>query len=231
MTDKSENMFNESVSALVDGENGELDLRRILKESSENDELKRVWHRYHLAGELMRNERQASANARPIDLDFLAGIQEAISDDSPVVVEKSSSNFLAWRNGLGKFAVAASVALAVLVGFQYTSLQQATNSGATLATNDVSLPGPVVPAGFDLPSLTARTVSSVDGGAPLSKTSVSVPLRSTSVAPVWAPTSAEEMALQQRLHRIMLKHAESSTSSGGLGVLPFARLEDPSREQ
>lgn len=231
MTDKSENMFNESVSALVDGENGELDLRRILKESSENDELKRVWHRYHLAGELMRNERQASTNTKPLDLDFLAGIQEAISDDVPVVVEKSSADFLAWRNGLGKFAVAASVALAVLVGFQYTSPQQAASDAATLATNDAPLPGPVVPAGFDLPSLTARTVSSVDGGTTLPQASVSVPLRSTSVAPVWAPTSAEEMALQQRLHRIMLKHAESSTSSGGLGVLPFARLEDPSVDQ
>lgn len=231
MTDKSENMFNESVSALVDGENGELDLRRILKESSENDELKRVWHRYHLAGELMRNERQASVNSRSLDLEFLAGIQEAIADDGPVAVAKSSSSLVAWRNGLGKFAVAASVALAVLVGFQYVSPQQAVNNSATLATNDTPLPGPVVPAGFELPSLTARTVSSVEGGTSLPQSTVSVPLRSTSVAPVWAPTSAEEMALQQRLHRIMLKHAESSTSSGGLGVLPFARLEDPGVEQ
>lgn len=56
MTDTSENMFNESVSALVDGENSELDLRRVLKQSAGNDEVKHVWHRYHLAGELMRKE-------------------------------------------------------------------------------------------------------------------------------------------------------------------------------
>ena len=230
MTDKSENMFNESVSALVDAENSELDLRRILKESPENDELKRVWHRYHLAGEIMRGERQASANAQAIDLGFLAGIQEAIADDVPADVVKSSSRFLAWRNGLGKFAVAASVAFGVLIGFQYISPSSDVAGANTLANNEAPLPGPVVPAGFVLPSLSARTVSSLEGRVSSGLVPVAVPLRSSTVAPTWAPTSEEEAALQQRLRRIMLKHAESSAASGGLGVLPFARLEDPSVE-
>lgn len=230
MTDTSENMFNESVSALVDGENSELDLRRILKRSTDSDDVKHVWHRYHLAGELMRKDRHASANAQQIDLSFLKGIQDEIADDTIVAPRASVSSMTqTWREGMGKLAVAASVAVAVLVGFQY--IEPSSNSGGTsvAAQAKPSLPGPVVPAGFELPSITARTVSSVEGGV-THGSAVSVPLRSSSVAPTWAPNSTEELELQLRLRRIMLKHAESSAASGGLGVLPFARLEDPSTE-
>ena len=52
----------ESLSAVMDGEADEFELRRVLDEVSKDAELASSWDRYHLIGSVMRGERLARVN-------------------------------------------------------------------------------------------------------------------------------------------------------------------------
>lgn len=113
----------ESLSALMDGEADELEIRRVLNQLDKDDELREQWKNYHLMGSLMRDESFDSLDltkginlaldgevAAGDDDDFQTsnGFEEAV-DEKPV---------RAWYKPLTSVAVAASVTLAVLLGVQ-----------------------------------------------------------------------------------------------------------------
>jgi sigma-E factor negative regulatory protein RseA len=113
----------ESLSALMDGEADELEIRRVLNQLDKDDELRDHWKNYHLMGSLMRDESFDS-------LDLTRGINQILDGElapngaadintpqSPRQsrVQKSRS---AWYKPLTSVAVAASVTLAVLLGVQ-----------------------------------------------------------------------------------------------------------------
>jgi sigma-E factor negative regulatory protein RseA len=113
----------ESLSALMDGEADELEVRRVLNQLDQDYELRDKWKNYHLMGSLMRDESLDN-------IDLTQGINQAldgelapngandenvmISVDGPKGQEQSS----AWYKPLTSVAVAASVTLAVLLGVQ-----------------------------------------------------------------------------------------------------------------
>ncbi|MBR9805472.1 sigma-E factor negative regulatory protein, partial [bacterium] len=126
----------ESLSALVDGETDELELRRILKamEGEEAtaetaDSLRQRWSRYHLISAVIKNESVAVS-----DSGFLARVNAEIdgheyqqSDNATFAgaaslnqtVSSVAAPSLAARaapSQWSRFAVAASVALAVVIG-------------------------------------------------------------------------------------------------------------------
>ena len=83
------NSFNESLSALMDNEADELELRRLLKEMEARhaegndtgmDELKSTWQRYHVISAVLKQEVH-TVPAR----NLLAGIKAGLADD-PVPV-------------------------------------------------------------------------------------------------------------------------------------------------
>ncbi len=101
----------ESLSALMDDEADDLELRRVLKRLPEDSELQEVWARYHLVSASLRRE----VHARP-GVDLLSGIQAALADDAAPVMTPSGQEAKTntyWRP-LGQAAIAASVAVAVL---------------------------------------------------------------------------------------------------------------------
>ncbi|MGK0250423.1 MAG: sigma-E factor negative regulatory protein RseA [Oleispira sp.] len=113
----------ESLSALMDGEADELEIRRVLNQLDKDDELRDHWKNYHLMGSLMRDESFDS-------LDLTLGVNQILDGElapngaansntlkSPreTNVQKSRS---AWYKPLTSVAVAASVTLAVLLGVQ-----------------------------------------------------------------------------------------------------------------
>ena len=51
----------ESLSAAVDDEADEFELRRVLDELDKDDELRGLWARYHLFGSVLRGERQGTS--------------------------------------------------------------------------------------------------------------------------------------------------------------------------
>lgn len=120
--------INESLSALMDGEADELEVRRLLNQLEQDHELRATWHRYQLLGAVMRGEPVAT-------VDLSQGIRQALDgepmDDLPHSVPAAVPVSPRWR-WLASGAVAASVMLAVLVGVQWQHTESA-GGGVPLA--------------------------------------------------------------------------------------------------
>lgn len=108
----------QSLSHLMDNEADELELRRVLKACDEQDELADCWHRYHLMRSVMHKELE-----QPELFDLSDRIAEAIDNEPVPGMDQTpdESNVLPmsrWKQAgswLGKGAIAASVAAAVVV--------------------------------------------------------------------------------------------------------------------
>lgn len=139
----SREALNESLSAVMDNQADELELRRVLA-ASEDAELRATWSRYQLARAVMHKELLEPR------LDIAAAVSAALADEPVPVVQKAQAP---WRT-LGRLAVAASVTLAVLVGVRFYNQDEITGAQmAQQATQPMlSLPqvqGPALLAGFN----------------------------------------------------------------------------------
>lgn len=101
----------ETLSAMLDDETDELELRRLLKTSGDDPELRSVWERYALAQSLMRGSR-VTRLSDGFDQEVARRLQ-----DEPALGHGSSAP-PPGRQFAGKFAIAATVALAVFIGLQ-----------------------------------------------------------------------------------------------------------------
>lgn len=117
--------LHESLSAVMDNEADELELRRVLA-SSEDAEVRATWSRYQLARAAMHKELLEPR------LD-VAGAVFAALDNEPLPAPRRSS----WQV-LGRVAVAASVTLAVLVGVRFYNEADAGLAGAQLAERSIA---------------------------------------------------------------------------------------------
>lgn len=137
----SREALQESLSAVMDNEADELELRRVLSASDE-PELRATWARYQVARAVMHKE------LREPRLDIAAAVSAALAGEAqPVKVSRAP-----WR-GLGRLAVAASVTVAVLAGVRFYNQDEL--GGAQLAQQGVqpalAMPqaqGPAVLAGY-----------------------------------------------------------------------------------
>lgn len=101
----SREALQETLSAVMDNEADELELRRVLAACGEDAELRSTWSRYQLARSVMHREPTLPK------LDIAAAVSAALADEAaPPKAEKGP-----WRM-VGRLAVAASVTLAVLAG-------------------------------------------------------------------------------------------------------------------
>lgn len=121
MTDK----LKESLSAVIDGEADEFELRRVFDEAARNDELTDTWHRYHLISTIMRGEDVARPTLRGSVLQAMSDESESRESEGLALVSggdaaaDEETEKGARRTGpLGPIlgmAVAAAVAMAVVV--------------------------------------------------------------------------------------------------------------------
>ncbi len=239
MTETPRSMLNESVSALVDGESNDFDLQRILNAmdqegvesqegigavEGETAEARDTWSRYQLIGAVMRND--AHLDKVDCSIDISGAISEAIANEASPKVRRFS--FHTITHGMGKTAVAAAVTFGVVFGvqqysspFQQEGLPQVAGSEAAGSASQ-SVTGAVVPQGFELPPLTARTVST--------NSLAQEPARARqAVAPTPQVVISNE-EFQAQMNRLLFKHAEQVSTSGGMGVIPFARVSSVSEE-
>ncbi|WP_299194505.1 MucB/RseB C-terminal domain-containing protein [uncultured Amphritea sp.] len=124
----------EALSALMDNEVGDFELRSLLKQSADNKELSGQWRRYHVASSLLKNEQLGAG-------DISASIMNAI--DAEPAFEVSSANAAEKTGPSGKsffkplisMAVAASVTAIVILGGQNFTLnpQQSVDTGLAQA--------------------------------------------------------------------------------------------------
>jgi sigma-E factor negative regulatory protein RseA len=113
----------ESLSAVIDGEADEFEIRRVLNEAANDPELRGVWERFHLVRSVMRGEGRKLAVAN-LSARFWTQIDaaDATSSDTSVepidVPERAARGVWAtWGRGVAGVAVAAGVAAAVVLGF------------------------------------------------------------------------------------------------------------------
>lgn len=190
----------QSLSALIDDEADELELRRVLNASNE-PELRSSWSRYQIARAVMHNE--------PMDtsVDLSAAIMAAIDaepalngaapkSDHPAKTVKVRN--MPW---LGRVAVAASVTLAVLGGVRFYN-QDTMQQDAIMASSEQRLPavnhtqGPVVLASYN-----AQNAEAAES-------------RSETESDAW---------YERRLPSYLLQHAQQSSVNTTDSGLPYAR--------
>jgi len=167
----SQHILNQSLSALIDNEAEELELRRVLN-ASNDPELRATWSRYQIARAAMHNEPFSA------QIDLSASIMAAIDAEPALVAEQTNHQVgivaqpakertMPW---LGRLAVAASVTLAVLGGVRFYN-QDTVQQDAMLVQSEQRLPAtnqsqsPVVLASYgtqSAPVATAQTASEQD---------------------------------------------------------------------
>ncbi len=122
----SREALNESLSALMDGEANELEVRRVLG-ALQDDAVRTTWSRYQLVRAVMHKELLDPR------LDIAASISAALSDEPVNTVAPPVGKIALvgrWR-GIGRLAVAASVTVAVLAGVRLYNQDETT--GAQMA--------------------------------------------------------------------------------------------------
>ena len=199
------------LSALSDGEMTELELRSLLKQLENCSEAERAiqlqkWSRYQMVSEALSDER-GRHTAQP---NFAAAVAEAIvlepshsqadagdstEFDAPDIVASSGDAPL-WS----RFAVAATVTLAVIVGVQQYQLNGAAVGSSTLASDGTSS------------YVTAPTSEAL---------AVQVNAQPVNAN---ADLANDGLRAQERLHEYLLEHANHAARQNGQGIVPFARV-------
>ena len=192
----SREALQESLSALLDNEADELELRRVLS-ASDDAQLRSTWARYQVARAVMHKDLLVP------NLDIAAAVSKALADEASPVAAPVASVASRWR-GLGRLAVAASVTVAVLAGVRLYNQDEV--MGTQLAQNSVqpTLPMPQV-QGAAL--LAGYTESSEPVQAQQSK----------------ASTASQLNWHEQRLPGYLRQHAQQAAMGTSDGVLPYAR--------
>ena len=187
----------QSLSALMDGEARDLELRRVLRhlesvghegaDALSADALRATWHRLHLARHALHGE-ETFAN-----VSLLAGVRAAIDADPA----QRPGAARGWLRAAGRCAVAASVAALVLV----------------------------VRPGDDAPSIARVAPRPVGVANTVGAVPVQASYGARDV-PTLRPTDRDayrELA-RQRLRRYSQEHAEHASLNTPQGMLPFARV-------
>jgi len=186
----------ESVSALMDGEADELELRRLL--ASDDAAVRTAWHDFHLMRDGM-----AGVDMRFAQMDISERVQAALVDD----VLAAPSLTARWWRPVASFAVAASVATVVAVGARHFNADSSDNAAVAQA----SLPTPTANG-----RVFAAPVQSGVGNVAVSATLNTSPLQPVSLDP--------DQLAQQRLQQYLLQHSERASLNNGQGAITFARV-------
>ncbi len=208
----------EALSALVDDQAEEIEIRRVLRACDEDDDTRRAWGRYQLARAVIRRELPAG----PL-MDISAAVSEAIAREGNLTV--SAVRTTGWMQHAGRFAIAASVAgIVVLTSRLVMSPADTGNladAGRSPAEATVAMP-----MGYGTSGLSARTVSVQPSmeRSPDSRFSQEVTADTASVTAMQGMPSAE---VQAHLFRVMQAHAAHTAPGSVNGMLPYARVPSP----
>lgn len=223
----------ESLSALMDNEASELELQRLLKALDVDPEVKTTWSRYQIASAGLKGKLPVMASG-----DFAARVSAAIDAEEiysqqPIVVSKpeiaTAGNVVAmprpWWHQLGRAAVAASVAGALVVGVQqYQSIapqtaEVAANTPVTVPANAPETKAANLPSGINAPALSARTVAVQSGyeSRPQENRRVMFVPRQEA-----APVYNEDVTTY--VNQLIQEHTDNASMNSGQGMLPYTRV-------
>jgi len=142
----------ESLSAMVDGEADDLEMRRVLKQM--DSDLAVQWQRYQSLRQILTKEPGIADDgllSRDITVRVAAAIADEPTPQLSTAADKTGravSGLAAWQRSAAGFAVAATVSLAVVWGWQNiggTPIAPTLNPAVSVAVTDPS-PESVAPA-------------------------------------------------------------------------------------
>ena len=107
----SENI-SETISALLDSEADDLELRRFLKSCEQDPTLLETWERYCLVQAALHE------TAQPVSANLSQRIAAQIELEGPLSAVPVAPAQSSWKEGITKMAIAASVAAVFLVAMQ-----------------------------------------------------------------------------------------------------------------
>ena len=205
----------ESLSALMDDAADDLELARVIRAMDEDEEVGATWSRYHLVSAVLRGNDVAALEVRDrvaISYDT-AGTTDAAEHAAPVAEAVPSAGgapargMPAWMS----FAAAATVTLAVVVGFQWPADDAGAPAVAAAPLEDL---GPV--------RTDPRALRSAGQGGAAPEMLRPEQLR---LGPVDLPaaTSRAVNPAERQVDAYMLYHAEFSAANSASGIVPFAR--------
>lgn len=202
----------ESISALMDGEADELELRRLLSTASDEHAtvIDETWSRYHLVRDVMQNNNQDHSFRQ---LDISHHVSAAIDRESVSPAVDQSSSLLSrvsWLKPMAGFAVAASVTVAVVVGVRSIDpLNPGLNPPVATQTAGASRVYPIQGASLQASEGSAAAVTyrntALPGGIANSR-------------------AAANLDAQKRLDKYILRHTERAALNNGQGMMSFARV-------
>jgi sigma-E factor negative regulatory protein RseA len=212
----AEQKVNESVSALMDGEASDIEMRRVLK--SEDAALDKRWQRYQLVGAAIRKESDLGFASIDLSVSISRaianepGLTNGVEIDSSLGTEKLTVKdkvVSLWSN-IGRFAVAASVAGAVVVGVQFSP-------------NDLTSSVAIAPE-MPVAPVSGQPVLDVD----TTVRAVGTQAQAKSTAPIIINEATQQQVddMKQEVNRLILEHAENATQNTQNGVTPFVRVPD-----
>ena len=188
----------EALSALMDGEAQELELRRTLEATACDGSLRDRWRRQHRVREVLHGQAASFT-----DIDISKGVLQALETEKPVS-----------RNPLWSMAVAASVTLAVVMGGQQLLLPSTAGSPVPVVSE---LGGAVVPV------LGAQPVQASLGGKALvgpTRQMVNVQDSSQNVAAVY-----DRLALD-RYRALSGRHAAAAAYNHPAPYISYVRIPE-----
>lgn len=187
----------ESVSALVDGEADDLELRRLLA-STDETAVRAAWRDFH-----HQRDALSGVDMQFAHIDLSQRIQQSLADEAyPAVVGSR------WWRSLASVAVAASVATVVAVGARNFG----PSSGNSVAVAQVAAPSTV-----------NRVFPAQSSGSALGNVAVSAQMN-TPFYPVQPAALNPDQLAQQRLQQYLLRHTERAALNNGQGVIGFAKV-------
>jgi len=193
----------ELLSALMDGEASEHELRQALKATAEDPALAATWRRYHLAQSLLHGDRQVYAGT-----DLRAAVAGRLDGEAPA----GAVGLRGWLKPLASVAVAASVTMVTVFGWQ------AWNSAVSPLAGDNAVAA--VTAGEQHVALGPMVVVREDGEE------LVMPVADATAASGVSPT-----ADQDRLNAYMTRHAQAASTASARGFAPYARVVSMEGEQ
>lgn len=222
-------VLTESLSALMDNEASELELQRLLKALDANPDLRNTWSRYQLASAGLKGKLPMLA-----DGDFAARVSAALvveetysNTASPVSVSSEGAVALPvhWWQQVGRVAIAASVAGALIVGVQQyqtvapQSVEVAAHAPAAAPAVAAETKIANLPSGINAPALSARTVAVQSGyeSRPQENRRVMfVPRQEAS------PVYNEDISIY--VNQLIQEHTDNASMNAVQGMLPYTRV-------
>ena len=199
----SSESLRESLSALMDDEAEQLEVRRVLQAGEQDPSVRRSWERYQLARSVMHKEPWNTG------VDLSVGIAAALAEE-PALKAASAVNAFRWKTQLGRVAVAASVT--VLVGVRMVGHDPAMNN--TMASVERGVPA--------VSASTAASTAAVSATPAGGSGAILAGFSSHADQPRQLPAGEPSAWHKQRVADYLRQHAENNVQATPQ-LVPYAR--------